>query len=333
MEKRLTIIIPGYNIAPFIHKIMSTLLQAKTKEYLEIIIVNDGSKDNTKELAQNYVEENPSIVKLIDKENGGHGSTINAGIKQATGKYFKVIDGDDWVDTEQLDDFVYQLDQIDDDMIICKDTRITEDGEILKIDEYLPEHVKYNQTYDSDEILRSTKELYEFHRIYYKTEIYRKTEPIDEHCFYVDIEYAMYPLPYVQTIRCMENNIYMYRLGREGQSISPDSYVKNKMNLKTVLLSLSRCVSEHDMSKDKKNYIKQRIVYLYNTIIALYFYIGDKKVANAYLMDIENTMKEQYHDIFEYVNCNKKVSMVRKTKYKGYWLLKFILKLTGKDGI
>ena len=71
-------------------------------EDVEIIVVNDGSKDGTQEIAERYQEKYPTIVKAVEKPNGGHGDAVNCGLEHATGKYFKVVDSDDWVDEEAL---------------------------------------------------------------------------------------------------------------------------------------------------------------------------------------------------------------------------------------
>ena len=100
MGKILSITIPSYNVEKYIDKCVQSMLVDSILDDIEILIVNDGSKDSTPEIAKGYVEKYPQTVRLIDKENGGHGSTINAGIREATGKYFKVVDGDDWLNTE-----------------------------------------------------------------------------------------------------------------------------------------------------------------------------------------------------------------------------------------
>ena len=93
--KLLSIDIPSYNSEAYMRKCIESLLVGG--EDVEILIVNDGSKDKTAEIADEYQAKYPSIVKAIHKENGGHGSAVNAGLEQATGLYFKVVDSDDWV--------------------------------------------------------------------------------------------------------------------------------------------------------------------------------------------------------------------------------------------
>ena len=94
--KLLSIAIPCYNSEQYMRKCIDSLLVGG--EDVEILIVDDGStKDRTAEIADEYAAEFPTIVKAIHKENGGHGSAVNAGIANATGLYFKVVDSDDWV--------------------------------------------------------------------------------------------------------------------------------------------------------------------------------------------------------------------------------------------
>lgn len=102
MEKILTITIPSYNVEKYLDETLPHYFDERVLPDIEILIVNDGSKDNTLAIANGYHEKYPESVFVIDKPNGGHGSTINAGIAAARGKYFKVIDADDWVDTESF---------------------------------------------------------------------------------------------------------------------------------------------------------------------------------------------------------------------------------------
>ena len=95
MPKTLTFIIPAYNAEKYLDKCISSLLNSAVQDDLEIIVVNDGSTDQTETIAKKYVKEYPHMCALITKDNGGHGSAINIGFQKATGKYVKVLDADD----------------------------------------------------------------------------------------------------------------------------------------------------------------------------------------------------------------------------------------------
>ena len=98
--KYISFAIPCYNSQDYMAHAIESILPGG--EDIEIIIVNDGSKDRTSEIAHEYMEKYPTIIKVVDKENGGHGDAVNSGLMHATGKYFKVVDSDDWVDEDAL---------------------------------------------------------------------------------------------------------------------------------------------------------------------------------------------------------------------------------------
>ena len=100
----LTVLVPVYNTEKYIEKCLLSLVNKKLVGKIEVIIVSDGSKDKSIDIAKKIDEENHGIFKIIEKENGGHGSTINVGIKEATGKYFRVLDSDDWFDENEFID-------------------------------------------------------------------------------------------------------------------------------------------------------------------------------------------------------------------------------------
>lgn len=97
MEKILTVSVAAYNVEKTIARTLDSCCADGVREQLEVIIVNDGSKDGTVDVVRSYCKRYPDTFKLIDKENGGYGSTLNCSIRAATGKYFKPLDGDDWV--------------------------------------------------------------------------------------------------------------------------------------------------------------------------------------------------------------------------------------------
>ncbi|MBO5460995.1 MAG: glycosyltransferase family 2 protein, partial [Ruminococcus sp.] len=98
--KYISFAIPCYNSESYMENAINSILKAG--EDVEILVVNDGSKDRTQEIGEQYAKMYPTIVKVINKENGGHGDAVNHGLHHATGKYFKVVDSDDWVDEEAL---------------------------------------------------------------------------------------------------------------------------------------------------------------------------------------------------------------------------------------
>ena len=117
MEKLLTIVVPAYNVEKYIKNCLDSFIDLSVLRSLEILIVDDGSTDSTASLAHTYEQKYPYSFKVLSKENGGHGSTINYAIPRATGKYFKVVDGDDWLDKSLLPQFVQLLKHTHSDVI------------------------------------------------------------------------------------------------------------------------------------------------------------------------------------------------------------------------
>ena len=211
------------------HAIESIL---KGGEDVEIIIVNDGSKDNTLEIAKRYEEKYPTIVKAIDKENGGHGDAVNAGLRHATGLYFKVVDSDDWVDESSL-------------MKILESLRELVKGEKLVdmiVSNYVYEKVgaKHKKVIHYQNVMPENrvftwKDMGHFkigqyilmHSVMYRTELLRMCQlELPKHTFYVDNIYVYYPLPYVKTLYYLNVNFYRYFIGRDGQSVNEQNMIK-----------------------------------------------------------------------------------------------------------
>ena len=143
--KLLSVVIPCYNSQEYMKYCIESLLPGG--DNVEILIVNDGSSDNTGKIADEYAEKYPQIVRAIHQENGGHGEAVNTGIRNATGVYFKVVDSDDWVDTRSylkiLDAIkTFTKDKKYVDMIISNFVYEKENSrfkKVMKYDNVLPE--------------------------------------------------------------------------------------------------------------------------------------------------------------------------------------------------
>ena len=195
-------------------------------EDVEILIVNDGSKDRTAEIGKEYEEKYPGIVKLINKENGGHGDAVNAGLSHASGKYFKVVDSDDWVDRISLMKILNVLKNFEEeeqevDMLIANyvyEKVGMEHKKVIRYDNVLPE----NQILKWDEIGQFHVGQYILmHSVIYRTDMLKLCQlTLPKHTFYVDNIYVYYPLPHVRTLYYMNVDFYRYFIGREDQSVN-----------------------------------------------------------------------------------------------------------------
>ena len=118
MEKILSIIIPSYNARKFLDKGIPTFLDPAVIDSLDVIIVNDGSTDDTAAIAEKYCRMFPNSIRLISQPNKGHGGALNTGCAAAVGKFLRVVDADDWVETQNLAPFVEFLRKCESDVVL-----------------------------------------------------------------------------------------------------------------------------------------------------------------------------------------------------------------------
>lgn len=222
--KYISFAIPCYNSEAYMEKAINSILVGG--EDVEIIVVNDGSKDGTQEIAERYQEKYPTIVKAVAKPNGGHGDAVNCGLEHATGKYFKVVDSDDWVDEEALLKVLdtvkgFVKDESEVDMVIAnyvyEKVGMTH-KKVIRYDNVLPE----NQIFKWEDIGRFRLDQYILmHSVIYRTEMLKLCQlELPKHTFYVDNIYVYYPLPHVRTLYYMNVDLYRYFIGREDQSVN-----------------------------------------------------------------------------------------------------------------
>lgn len=222
--KYISFAIPCYNSEAYMAQAIESILPGG--EDVEILIVNDGSKDRTAEIGKEYEEKYPGIVKLINKENGGHGDAVNAGLAHASGKYFKVVDSDDWVDRISLMKILNVLKNFEEeeqevDMLIANyvyEKVGMEHKKVIRYDNVLPE----NQILKWDEIGQFHIGQYILmHSVIYRTDMLKLCQlTLPKHTFYVDNIYVYYPLPHVRTLYYMNVDFYRYFIGREDQSVN-----------------------------------------------------------------------------------------------------------------
>ena len=223
--KLLSIAIPCYNSAGYMGKCIESLLAGG--EDVEILIVDDGStKDNTAQIADEYAAKYPTIIKAIHKENGGHGSAVNAGIDNATGLYFKVVDSDDWV---KEDAYLQILDKLKElaggaevlDMLVSNFVYEKEGEKRKKVMHYrhiLPKDKLFTWE-DCHHFMKGHYIL--MHSVIFRTKLLQDSGiRLPEHTFYVDNLYVFEPLPFVRNLYYLDVNFYRYYIGREGQSVN-----------------------------------------------------------------------------------------------------------------
>lgn len=220
MEKTLTVSVAAYNVEKYLEKTLNSIMLSGVLGDMEVIVVNDGSKDGTAAIAEKFVQKDPDSFKIINKNNGGWGSTVNAAIEAATGKYFKLLDGDDWFETENLAEFIDKLKNSECDAVLTDFTKYFDSGE---------SPVRITLGYPTNDVFAPDKITdIAMHALTVKTEVLKKNGvKLLEHCFYTDLEFFIRSVSAAETIIYYPISVYCYRLGRDGQSVSVKSVLKH----------------------------------------------------------------------------------------------------------
>ena len=307
--KLITFTVPCYNSAAYMDHCIETLLTAG--EDAEIILVDDGSKDDTGKIADSYAEKYPTIVRVIHQENGGHGEGVNQGIRNATGVYFKVVDSDDWLDTDALQKVLAEL------------RAHLNDAEPLDLmmANYVYEHVADNtrNIVDYKGILPEGRvftwqEIGKFppsknilmHSVIYRTEVLRKSGmELPKHTFYVDNIFVYQPLPQVKTIYYMNLDLYRYFIGRSDQSVNESVMVKRVDQQLRVNKHMIDC-QDLDALKGQKR-LRAYMVHYLSVMMA---------VSDIFLLlDGSAEAHEKRTELWQYLKANTSTGVYNAVKY------------------
>ena len=228
--KLLSVAIPCYNSEAYMEKCIDSLLVGG--EEVEILIVDDGSTDKTAEIADAYAEKYPTIVRAIHQENGGYGEAVNAGIRNAQGLYFKVVDSDDWVNKEAYEKILKTLEELlrgpkTVDLFISNFVYEKQGATRKKIMQYrhcFPQ----GEVFGWSDIGHMQKGKYLLmHSMIYRTQLLQQCGlELPKHTFYVDNLFAYEPLPYVKNMYYLDVNFYRYFIGRDDQSVNEKVMIK-----------------------------------------------------------------------------------------------------------
>lgn len=263
-NKILSFSIAAYNVENTISETLQSIVSMNYVDLVEVIVTNDGSQDGTQDLIEKFEKRYPGIIKIVNKSNGGHGSTINSGIENATGKYFKVLDGDDWVETKRMDEYVQTLQNTEADVVLTDYVLCFSDGRKINGSSHVLPDV---EVHDVNDLINSRS--LSMHEITVKTDILKENHvKIKEKCFYVDRQFLHEVILNSETIIELKYPIYNYRIGAIGQSVSPHNRVHRIGDQVEVL---------HELLKLRENKISQlsdeKNKFSYNDISGMIMYI------------------------------------------------------------
>lgn len=296
MNKILSIVVPSYNMEALLKDDLQSLVIAERPERLEVIVVNDGSKDNTLAIARDFERRYPTIFSVIDKINGNYGSCINAGLHVATGKYIKILDADDSVETEAFEAFVDCIERIDADVIVNDYQKVYIGGKRENFTYSFPTSKTMNivDIY-SEEMFTSLL----LPALTYRTSIlkemgYRQTEGIS----YTDMEWCYAPMTQMSTLYYFNRPVYKYLMGREGQTMDPEVYRKRLPQLFQCMHSLLNTFSELPLAPWAKRYADEQLA---KHSLAMYRYhlIEHPSESRDLLRTFDVALKEKKPEVYD----------------------------------
>lgn len=283
--KRLTIIIPTYNMESLLPQCLDSILHTTLLASIETIVVNDGSTDGSLAIARDYESRYPDVVKVIDKPNGNYGSTVNAALPIATGEYVRLLDADDCFDGALIADYIDFLQQnAGVDMVVSPFIEVGKCSERhVDYDIYSRHKYEYGVAYDADKVFGDKIiRFFMMHSVAYRTALlrdmgYRQSEGIS----YTDQEWVFYPLFRVQTIAFADIPLYRYNSAREGQTM--DSAVQ----LRDIgqLVALTTNMANYFAKANKRELSPVRVAFL-RSIVKNRIRI----VLRKYLLEMPNKM-------------------------------------------
>lgn len=262
MDKVLSIIIPTYNMEKYLRKCLDSLIVSdENLQWLEVLVVNDGSKDASSQIAHEYEAKYPQTFRVIDKENGNYGSCINRGLKDATGKYVKVLDADDYSVPSTLNEYLLFLTKNDADAFITDFEIVDSNDTVTRKRDFTHIFREKAIVMSFSDLLASNKDIvFQMHALTYKLSMiremgYKQTEGIS----YTDTEWATILMTGVKSICYYPYSIYRYLLGREGQTMANFYEVTDHKQLFVVAKKISQYYQESPYDSVYNVYIENKL--------------------------------------------------------------------------
>ena len=296
IEKLLTIVVPTYNMEQYLGKNLNSLVVSDKElmKSLEVLVVNDGSKDKSSAIGHRYQDLYPDTFRVIDKENGNYGSCINRGLKEARGKYIRIMDADDWYDTANFEVFLRKIKEVNVDKIATIFSEVRSNGKTIRTQPYDPEVVldMKNMSWVVNYI--------PMHAITYRTQLLRDMHYVQtEGMSYTDQEWMWLPMPYVNTLYYIPLDVYQYYIGRGGQTMDDAVIAKSYPQL---FHALQRVLEEYTKSLQQAPNPEYIIKTVTQTICWIYFvaFISAKFQGNTEcVLNMDKYIEKEYPTIYK----------------------------------
>ena len=323
MGKILTIIIPTYNMEKYLDKCLTSLIidDKSLLKAVEVLVVIDGAKDRSSEIAHTYERGFPEVFRVIDKENGNYGSCVNRGLAEATGKYVKILDADDWFDTKQFQKYLSKLLEIDVDLVLNNCTKVDEFGSAVGT--FIITVMRPNVVVPFSSFRKKAVGI-QMHCVAYRTEMvrsicYKQTEGIS----YTDQQWVARPMSVVKNAFFIAVDLYQYLVGRAGQTMDVEVLTKKFKDEVTMVQGMLSWLDECPKKDEEKDFLMDKVVHhltylYYNHIVEhayddLEFRDFSKWLIKKYPAIVEILEKR---DICENANCRFILDYHKDEKYE-----------------
>lgn len=318
MNKILSISIAAYNVSATLRECLEPFLKTNVLSELDIMIVDDGSKDDTAAIAQEYENKYPDTFRLIKKENGGWGSTVNTGIREARGEYFKQLDGDDYFEPTALNAFIEYLSQKPSDLVIAPYiTYDSQTGDVITTENCNPGY-QVKKTFNLKEIENFAPFM---HSLSIKTELLRNGDvSVTEHCFYTDTEFVLKACNQAQTVSFFDLPVYYYRRAALGQSMSLQGFEKHYMEQYKVIEVSIDYMREYVKRAEIKRIFDKLLNGTCFWQYLIMFYISATPEHKHDLICFDKMLKEKAPEYYRSVRFEE-LDILRMTKFLGYSIL------------
>ncbi len=324
-KKILTVSVAAYNMENYLEECLSSLAIPEIAEELEVFVNDDGGTDRSLEIAKAYGRKFPGTFIPVHKENGGWGSTVNYSIAHATGKYFKILDGDDWFDRDGLAKLVAELKRTDAD-VVATDYAYARAG---KFEPKKLQSMADGQVCQMTDVLETMPALI-VHNLCYRTDILRASGlTCPEHMPHTDFYYDIVPFLRVKTVQYFALQLNYYRVGREGQSTSPTEIIRHYDDYVFILKNiLAVCTkAEADGQRSYRYMIRCTSSEIYAWGINRIKKCHKCKVISGggalrRIKALDKLVRESAPDVWNYSekHCGKFIWLMRKTHYLSFWL-------------
>nr|WP_325300701.1 glycosyltransferase family 2 protein [uncultured Dysosmobacter sp.] len=301
-KKLLTVSVAAYNVEMYLRQALESFLIPEALDAVEVLVIDDGGKDGSLDIAREFEKKHPGTFRAVHKENGGYGTTVNYSIEHAAGKYFKLLDGDDWFNQNGLRQLLRYLARCDADVVItnyqevCGNSKKTIDlyagtGR-RKISEVQPKHPvgMWGITYKTEALRRSGLRL-------------------PGHCLYTDQLYSTLPFATMEDIEFLNSIVYQYRTDRPEQSCQSSTVVRHLENW----LSITRDLISFSVKQTgTPNYpfILFRVAGYHRGVVRVLLYLPTAAERTQKIREWEMYVKQVAPDVWRAAVNNSKMGLL-----------------------